>query len=139
MPYSKELIESLKEHEGFSPKVYTDSLGFLTIGYGQLVSELSVSKDTAAEWMLDALGRKVRELETYLCFREVKDPVRRDVLIEMAYNLGVAGLMKFRKMWAAIEHKDWDTAAKEMTNSRWAEQVRGRANTLAVRMRTGRY
>jgi len=55
----------------------------------------------------------------------------------MAYNLGIAGLNKFRKMWAAIDVADYATAAEEMLDSKWAKQVGVRAIRLSRRMRTG--
>jgi lysozyme len=55
----------------------------------------------------------------------------------MAFNLGMPRLNKFKKMWSAIEDKDYDHAAVEMLDSRWAEQVKGRATRLSDIMRTG--
>lgn len=136
---SRDLQASLQEHEGFRSKAYLDSLGNLTIGYGQLVSELVVSKELAAQWLIAATEEKIKQLKTYECFNAVTDPVRRDVLIEMAYNLGVAGLMGFKNMWKSIKEKDWTSASKHMKDSRWATQVKSRADTLARRMETGRY
>ncbi len=136
---SKALVDSLKEHEGFRADAYIDTTGHLTIGYGQRVDELRVSKEEAETWLIDGIVSKTRELETFLAFRAVKDPVRRDVLIEMAYNLGVDGLMKFRNMWAAIKAQNWDEAAVQMLDSLWAKQVGARAHTLATRMKQGVY
>jgi lysozyme len=58
-------------------------------------------------------------------------------MINMAFNLGFAGMMKFKKMIAAIEKKDFEQAATEMLNSRWADQVGERADRLAKMMFTG--
>lgn len=63
--------------------------------------------------------------------------VRADVLMNMTYNLGIQGVLKFRKMQQAVLTDDYDTAAAEMLNSRWAAQVKGRAVELARRMRLG--
>jgi len=60
---------------------------------------------------------------------------RQNVLIDMAYNMGITGLLKFRKMLAALERGDYEAAAKEMKNSFWAEQVKDRAKTLIEMMR----
>jgi lysozyme len=136
---SRELVDSLKHHEGFRAEAYVDTTGHLTIGYGQKIDDLRVSKEEAEKWLIDGAVAKMRELETFLAFRAVKDPVRRDVLIEMAYNLGVDGLMKFRNMWAAVKVQNWDDAAVHMLDSLWAKQVGARAHTLATRMREGVY
>jgi lysozyme len=67
------------------------------------------------------------------------DSVRADVLVNMAFNMGVNGLLKFKKMIAAIDDRNYDEAAIEMLNSRWAVQVGKRANELSKQMRTGEY
>ena len=57
----------------------------------------------------------------------------------MAFNLGVAGLLKFKKMIAALEKRDYDTAAIEMLDSQWAKQVGQRSQELSRQMRTGKW
>lgn len=136
---SAELVKSIKAHEGFRAEAYVDTTGHLTIGYGQVVGELRVTEKEAEKWLLAGIEAKTKELEPFLAFRSVKDPVRRDVLIEMAYNLGVGGLMKFKNMWASIKAQDWDGAATHMLDSLWAKQVGHRAHTLANRMKLGKY
>jgi lysozyme len=64
---------------------------------------------------------------------------RKIVLLDMAYNLGVDGLLKFRKMLAAIDRRDYELAAKEMLDSRYARQVKGRAQRNALMMETGEW
>jgi lysozyme len=59
------------------------------------------------------------------------------VLVEMIFNMGVKGLMSFRRMLAALGRADYQEAAREMLNSRWAEQVGARAVELANIMREG--
>jgi lysozyme len=58
-------------------------------------------------------------------------------LVDMGFNLGVPRLMKFKRMWEAIEREDFEWAASEMLNSRWANQVGGRADRLAKVMEDG--
>jgi lysozyme len=65
------------------------------------------------------------------------DPVRQAVLVNMAFNLGVEGLLDFHKMLAAVEHHQYGQASDEMMDSLWAAQVKGRAAELAAMMRTG--
>lgn len=62
---------------------------------------------------------------------------RGAVLLDMAYNMGVAGLMNFHHMLAAVQAGDWKTAAAEMLNSTWAKQVKNRAYRLAAVMENG--
>ncbi len=61
--------------------------------------------------------------------------VRAEVLIDMAYNLGVGGLLGFKRALAAVEAGDFPAAAAHMMDSRWAAQVGRRAVELAGLMR----
>ena len=67
------------------------------------------------------------------------DAVRQLVLVDMAFNLGVPRLSKFKKMWAAIHEEKFDVAAKEMLDSRWANQVKSRSTKLAHAMHHGEF
>ena len=59
------------------------------------------------------------------------------VLMDMAFNMGVPRLKKFKKMWAAIHKEDYETASKEMLDSRWSKQVGRRSMILSAKMRNG--
>ena len=77
-----------------------------------------------------------RQLETVDEYRDL-DAVRQAVIANMAFNLGFAGLMGFKNMWAAIGRRDWESASEEMLNSKWARQVGVRAVELSEIMQTG--
>lgn len=62
-------------------------------------------------------------------------PVRRLVLADMAFNLGVGGLQTFRRFLAAMRESDYDRAADHMVDSRWFHQVGPRAKRLVRMMR----
>lgn len=64
---------------------------------------------------------------------------RADALLNMAFNMGVTGLLQFKKMLTAVESAYYATAADEMRKSRWYAQVKGRAVELCEQMRTGDY
>ncbi len=126
------LVDQLKRHEGFRAKPYRCPAGVLTIGYG--FTELSRQE---ADIILDL---KIKKLRWHFDSRGLLDgltPARRDVILNMAYNLGIPRLMGFKRMWAAINAGDWDKAADEMLDSKWASQVRNRATELAGIMREG--
>jgi lysozyme len=65
------------------------------------------------------------------------DPVRARVLQNMAFNLGIDGLLGFKNTLSAVKAKNWAAASQGMLSSRWAEQVGARAQRLAKMMRTG--
>lgn len=131
------LIHDLKCDEGFSSQVYTDSLGLLTIGYGTLI-EYGITREEAELLLLYRLGEVLRELHRRKPEIDEIDryfPVQYAALINMAYNLGVPKLLGFRKMWKAIDERDWSRAADEALDSKWARQVPERARRIAADLR----
>ena len=127
-----ELINSIKENEGFIGHEYNDSLGKPTIGYGTL---LPLSKEEGALLLEHRLKAKIKELEAKEPFFN-KLPLNKQVIIsEMCYQLGVNGVLKFRKMWLALKEFDYESAAIEMLDSRWAIQTPSRAKKLANLMK----
>ncbi|MHA1961068.1 MAG: glycoside hydrolase family protein [Candidatus Thorarchaeota archaeon] len=130
------LIESIKEHEGFRKRAYKDSLGIWTIGYGTNLQSGEISEETAEMWLLRDLDRVVDALDDVKGFKQANE-VRRAVLVEMGYQLGITGCLRFKKMWTAIRAEDWWAAASEMLDSRWAKQTSARAIALSNRMRHG--
>ena len=138
MPMNRQLLRTqLERHEGLRLKPYMDTVGKLTIGYGRNLDDVGISRDEA-DFMLDNdIDQVERQLNTVDEYQEL-DSVRRTVLCNMAFNLGFAGLMSFQNMWSAISRRDWDRAAAEMTNSKWARQVGSRAEELSELMRVGR-
>lgn len=131
----KPIEQQLLLHEGLKLKPYRCTEGYLTIGIG-LNLDAGITEEEAI-WLLQSrLKGIIAQLERYEWYTKL-DPVRQKVMIDMAYNLGITGLLKFRKMIAAIELGDYEKAAKEMLDSKWARQVGKRAQRLAEMMRTG--
>ena len=63
--------------------------------------------------------------------------VRKRVVVDMVFNLGKTRFLKFKDTIAALEKEDFDTAAKEMTDSKWCKQVKTRCTTLVGMMKSG--
>jgi len=127
-------LPRVKANEGFSANLYNDSLGNPTIGYGCLARGWSMQ--FAADVCELQLQNALVDIEQYDWF-DACDQVRQSVLLEMAFNLGLFGLLQLSKMLAAVKVMDWQTAHDEMLNSKWASQVKGRATRLAAIMLTG--
>jgi len=127
-----DVIEQLKVDEGFREKPYIDTLGNLTFGYGFTW----LSQHEAETVLRMRVAYIITQLGKISGFQQLS-PNRQRVLINMAFNLGLNGLMMFRRMWQAIFRHDYDEAAKEMLDSKWAYQVGTRAERLAEIMRTG--
>lgn len=131
------LKEQLIRHEGVRLKPYRDSVGILTVGCGRNLDAVGLTYDEAMFLLDNDIQRVMRALRETLPYWLGLDEGRRQVLINMAFNLGVAGLLKFKKMLAHVEAGQYDAAADEMLNSAWAVQVGQRAQELSAQMRTG--
>lgn len=127
-------IEQLKIDEGFRGQPYLDTVGKTTIGYGRNTDDNPLTKEEAHYLLENDLKKVVKKLTRYGFYAQLS-PVRRGVVINMAFNLGVSGLLKFKKMISALESKDYAEAATQMLDSKWARQVGERATRLAKQMR----
>lgn len=128
-------LAQLKIDEGLRLKPYRCSAGKLTIGYGRNLDANGISK-VEAEFLLD---NDIKEAEnacvhTFPWFAELTES-RQDVIVNMCFNLGLKGLLGFKKFLKAVELGNYETAAHEMMDSDWAEQVGARALRLARIMR----
>ncbi len=124
------VVESIKKHEGFRKRMYEDSVGVKTIGYGFNLEQIELPKPVAELWLAFEIEKHQKELEQFHWYNTL-DPIRQDVLLDMHYNLGHSRFKQFKKMIAALENKKYDDAAKEMLDSKWAKQVGNRATELA--------
>ena len=137
------LTTSLRKHEGFRSTVYTCTAGKFTIGIGRCI-DISVSgsgiTQAEAEYLLrQDINRFTSMTRGLIVTFDSLDDVRQETLVELCFNMGPANLGKFTRMLAAIDVKDWDTAAAELLDSRYAAQVGQRAITLANQLRIGSY
>lgn len=131
------LLQSLRVHEGCKLTMYTCTAGKPTIGYGHNL-ERPISKTAAEQILKDDIAECMAELDKNLPSWVLHNPARRNVLVEMVFNMGWPRLSGFKKMLAALEDMDYGKAAGEMRASKWAEQVKGRAQVLAMRMELGK-
>ena len=136
-----ELIEMLRRHEGVRDKVYLCSAGYETIGVGRNISEdgLGLSEDEI-DYLLNNDIKRVREelTEEYYWFAGLND-ARQDAMIDLSFNLGQTRLRGFVKALEAMSREEFENAADEFMDSRWAEQVKGRAPEVTEMIRTGEY
>lgn len=133
------LLKSLSKHEGLRLKVYRDTEGHLTIGFGRNLETLEITEEQAHEWLVEDSAAAADEAERFPEYQYLDNDVRQNVFIELVYNMGAPKVRQFRKMLAAITVQNWTVAAAEMMDSKWARQVGQRSETLATMMRTGTY
>lgn len=131
------IISQLKRDEGVRLKPYKDSVGKLTIGVGRNLDDVGISTEEADYLLQNDLIVTEARLSSTFPWTQGLDPVRRAVLVNMAFNMGVGGLAQFRHMLEAAQAGDYTKAAEEMNNSTWASQVGARAMRLAIQMESG--
>jgi lysozyme len=132
------LREKIKESEGLRLNLYLDTTENWSIGYGRNLRTNGIS-EAEANIMLEADLYHASGQYLRLPWSKVKtlNENRRRVIVEMIFNMGLSGVLKFKKMWAAIAKSDFDRAAIEMLDSKWSKQVGNRAVRMADEMREG--
>lgn len=130
---SFELVEMIKKHEGLSLKPYKDTVGKLTIGYGRNLDDRGLSEKEARYLLSNDVLEAMNEAKTFSWYSYLSSN-RQAVIVNMIFNLGLTKFKTFKNMISAIEKRDYKTAAAEMLNSKWAEQVKSRAVMLSRMM-----
>lgn len=135
--FDKKVEALILDHEGMRLKPYRCTAGKLTIGAGRNLEDEGISVEEAMFLLRnDLMGTKDMLARVIPCWHKLSDN-RKMVLIDMCYNLGMPRLLKFKMMLAALVTGDYNRAAREMLDSKWAKQVGQRAKTLAAMMREG--
>lgn len=133
-----ELLADLERDEGFVPHAYQDSLGFWTIGFGTLIDERrggGISREFAHMLLERGAVRRWNDLCREKPFLVMLPEHVQRAVANMAYQLGVGGVLGFKNMLAALERFDFHTASREALASKWATQTPPRAERVAALMR----
>jgi len=126
--------DQLIKHEGLRLDLYPDSVGKMTIGVGRNIDDKGISIDEVM-LMLDNDIKEVEEQVNHFRWFDTLSEVRRRVIIDMVFNLGITRFKKFKKTIAHISAGDYGGASREMLDSKWAKQVGVRAETLSKMMK----
>lgn len=137
MTWRDDLLEDLKRDEGFRARPYLDSRGVLTMGYGWNLQDRPMRESEAALRLRNDRDDAITELARAFPWFAFLSDNRKRALVNMAFNLGLSRLRSFKKMLKALAEEDFETAALEALNSKWAEQVGTRAERLATLIRSG--
>ena len=136
------LRDDLVADEGLRLEAYPDAGGVWTIGVGhtgpQVRRGLVWSRETCLQALEADIARAERGLDQHLAWWRGLEDARQDVLANMAFNLGVEGLLGFRHTLDAVKAGAYARAAAAMLASEpWRSQVGARAERLAAQMHTG--
>ena len=127
----KNLIENIKESEGFVEHVYNDSLGIPTIGYGFAIKDLILDEDIAEEILLRKVKALALRVQNKFDWFNTAPDIIKEVVVEMCYQLGLKGFSKFKLTISYLEKENYLEASKEMLDSKWAKQTPNRAKKLS--------
>ena len=156
VPYSyaevfvyEQLKQQIEFEEGRKLHVYLCPAGHRTIGIGHNldvspdyngVPIRDVISDTECDTLFNAdVKHAVDGISAEWLGFKALSPARRDAIINMAFQLGVAGVLKFRGMLTALDLKHWQKAHDMALDSLWAKQTPNRAKRIAQQLLTGDY
>ena len=122
--------ELLIKHEGLRNMIYYDSLGIPTIGVGRNLKDRGVTNAEALFMLNNDIVDFTQQLSDRLYWFDAQPDQAKLVLIDMAFNLGLAGLLQFHNTLEHIKNGDYKNAGIEMKNSHWYNEVPNRADDL---------
>ena len=125
------VVIELKEHEGYRGEVYKDTLGFDTVGYG---CKMPITRAEATFLLRHRLMAKEEELKRLEPRYMKANGEVKAILLNMAYQIGVKGLLGFRNMLKSIENHEYVEASIHGLDSKWHKQTQNRANDLMDRL-----
>lgn len=129
-----ELRKQLIRQEGRLRYAYKDHLGFWTIGVGRLIDSRKgggLSDDEIDYLLNNDLSRVIDAVSSAIPFYARLSEPQKQALCNMAFQMGLFGLLKFKGMLSALESFDYERAKSEALDSKWAKQTPERANEIA--------
>ena len=135
----KLLVDMIKEHEGLRLKPYHCTADKLSIGYGRNLDDRGITNEEADFMLRNDIQLCYQELDCFSWFRDL-DEIRQYSLVDLCYNLGLPKLLTFRKALAAMAEGDYEKAADEFLDSKWAKNdvPKWRSTKITEMIRTGR-
>ena len=127
----QEIVDDIKKHEGFRPKVYQCTEGYDTIGYGFAIKDLVIDEDVSDLILMKKLHTLLQRIIIAFPWFKDADNIIKKVVINMCYQLGLRGFSKFKQTIYYLETEQYEEASLEMLDSLWAKQTPNRAKELS--------
>lgn len=145
----QKLRDQLSLHEGRRKFVYDDASGkgideacFVrgkpTVGVGRNLADRGLSDDEIDYLLDNDINDAIAEAQKFRWF-EALNPVRQAAVTELVFNLGIPRLGGFKKFLNFMNEHRYTQAAEELLDSKWAQQVKGRAVTISDMVKTGEW
>lgn len=135
-----DIKKQLMRDEGKVRHAYNDHLGYLTIGIGFLIDERKgggIPEVVMDFWLEYEINQRRAALKQALPFFDSLNEARQGALINMAYQMGVKGVLGFKETLRHFANGDYDLASKEALNSLWARETPERAKRISKQIKTG--
>lgn len=119
---------------------FSDHLGYITIGYGILLDDRKgggLTEEEAEYLLMNRIQARLEALQDRIAFWDDLTENRQIAFLNMSYQLGVNGLLAFKKMMKAAAIGHWDRVYTEAMDSRWAKQTPERARRIALALKNG--
>lgn len=125
-------------HEGKKLKPYVDTVGKTTLGVGRNISDRGISEGECAIMLSNDIDIVLKQFKNNFPQLSNLCDVRKLVMLDMIFNVGINRFLGFKKTIDAINNNDFEKASQEMLDSTWAKQVGARAKRLSEMMRSGK-
>ena len=138
----EQLLAMLKRHEGVESHAYECSEGKITVGVGRNIDSeggIGLSDEEIDFLLRNDIARCIIELSSEYDWFVDLDDIRKDAIVDIAFNLGITRLRLFKRALAAMAEGNYKQAATEFLDSKWAKQVGGRALELSDMISSGEY
>jgi len=134
------LKQEISREEGFIPCAYKDSLGYWTIGIGRLIDRRKgggISQEEAEYLLVNDIEKTIAGLHKALPWFDGTPEIVQRALINMAFQMGVEGLLGFKNTLDLIRQGKYSEAADNALKSKWAIQTPQRAKRVTNLIRKG--
>ncbi len=133
-------LENLLElHEGYRQHPYKCTAGKVTIGIGRNLDDIGISPEEARYLLRNDIRIAKEQCKQSFPWFDDLDQVRKDAIVNMCFNIGITRLKGFKKMLSALSLNDFQKAAEEALDSKWAKQVGRRSEDIVYMLIEGKY
>lgn len=133
------LVTQLQRQEGLRTRLYRDTVGKLTIGYGRNIQDRGISEDEADYFLGNDINDARADLQRTFPWFAALDSVRQAAMVNLRFNMGLTALLTFDKALTAMSKRQYGLASDEFFDSKWSSQVGVRALEVCAQIRTGQW
>ena len=131
---AEELVSELTTDEGLRLRLYTDTVGKVSIGVGRNLTDRGISHDEAGVMLLNDISLVVMQLDAQMSWWRTLDASRQRVMINLGFNMGVPTLATFGTFLDLMQKHDFPGAADDLQGTKWYDEVGERGPRTVARL-----